>query len=343
MGTRIIAGVMGVSIIAAGAHYSILGNGGYNLTTAPLFLALGMAIVGGAVVAGSAESRAIGIGLVLCMFAAEGYQLTQTAERTAGMAEARQAPLRDAVVAREKAAARVSEAEAALARLANMPRLSNAEAAKKAADETVRGDAAKPGCARNCRALLEQQISDAQKELDAARSEVEQAKDGARQELDRARAALALLPVAPSATPLADRTGIAQWKIDLLSALLISLGINGSGAFLTAFAFERRRDDVEVVQLETMKSRNPTKEARRFVRERFTPVDGSRVSVATIWNVYHDWCERNGLEPLDDQEIAQSLKKLFDAAGLIQEGAGPRAAIVGIDLASAAAAIEHVA
>lgn len=333
---------MGVGIIAAGSHYSILCNGGYNLTTAPLFIALGMAIVGGAVVAGSAESRAIGIGLVLCMFAAEGYQLTQTAERTAGMAEARQAPLRDAVIVREKAAARVSEAEAALARLDYMPRLSNAEAAKKAADEAVRSDAAKPGCARNCRALLEQQVRDAQKEVDQARSDVGQAKDKARQDLDRARTALALLPAAPSATPLADRTGIAQWKIDLSSALLISLGLNGSGAFLTAFAFERRRDVVEVVPLEAMKSRNPTKEARRFVREMFTPLDGSRVSISTIWKVYHDWCERNGLEPLDDQEIAQSLKRLFDAAGLSQEGAGQRAAIVGIDLTSRPTAIEHV-
>lgn len=341
MGTRIFAGFMGICIIAAAAHYSILCNGGYNWISAPLFIALAMAIIGGAVVAGSAENRGIGIGLILCMFAAEGYQLTQTAERTAGMAEARQAPLREAVEARRKAMAGVSEAEAAIARLDDMPRLLNAVAAKKMTDETVRSDAAKPGCARNCRALLEQQVRDAQKEVDAARSEVEQAKDEARQDLDRARAELALLPAAPSATPLADRTGIAQWKIDLLSALLISLGLNGSGAFLTAFAFERRRDVVEVVSLEAMKSRNPTKEARRFVREMFTPADDSRVSIATIWNVYHEWCQRNGLEPLDDQDIAQSLKQLFDAAGLCQEGAGPRAAIVGIDLSSAPAAIEH--
>lgn len=344
MGTRIVAGIMGVGIIAAGAHYSILCNGGYNWVSAPLFIALAMAIIGGAVVAGSAESRAIGIGLVLCMFAAEGYQLTQTAERTAGMAEARQAPLREAVKTRQKAIERVSEAEAAIARLDQTPRLSNAVEAKKAADETVRNDAAKSGCARNCRALLEQQVAESQKEVDAARAEIEQAQAAARQELDQARTALALLPAAASATPLADRTGIAQWKIDIASALLISLGLNGSGALLTAFCFERRRHDVvEVVESTAFRPANPrnaTNEARQFVREMFRPVDGARVNITTIWRAYHEWCAENGLEPLDDEAIAKPLKRLFEAAGLAQEGAGSRAAIVGIDLTADVLTIE---
>lgn len=341
--SRIVSGIAGAAIIGAVVHYSINANGGYNLATSPLFVALAVGLIAGAIACGRSTSRTLGLGIVLAMLAGEGFQLIQTAERTTGLADARQAPLREAAMARTKAADAIADAERALSRLGDTPRLLAAIDAKKAADEAVRNDAAKPGCKTHCRALLEQQVQDAQKEANDARAELDRSRAAAQERVSRARQALDALPAAPSATPLADRLGVEQWQIDLTSAVLLSVGANGLGAFLLAFAFHaRRRDAVAAVPVETptvelvpvsepITKREPMKEANRFAGETFRPCDSGRVPLVDVRHAYHDWCRRNALPPLPDDEIGAALSKLFAKVGLVAEGTGRESAIVGID------------
>jgi hypothetical protein len=354
-------------LIGTVVHTAIMASGGYDTTSSPLTIGLACGLVAGSVVLGLCwreRRRLLAIMICLGLLAGEGYALILTAERTLAYRENKQAPLKAAAEDRAKAALRLADAETALAAVRDTPRLTGALETKKKADADVVLKAAERGCAFNCRALLQQQVADAQKEVDAARAEVNAARLRAEHRIVEAREALAALPVPGSATPLADRLGIEGWKVDLTAAALASLAANGLGAFLIAFAAHGRRPEplrviksanleiakVDIAQADPvpqsgnwLQTRSPDAEAERFARVMFRPNPSDRVVVTDIRAAYHDWCRREGVEPLPDRDIGRSLNNLFSSVGLTVDGSGSRAAIVGISWAAQVPAIIQAA
>ena len=63
----------------------------------------------------------------------------------------------------------------------------------------------------------------------------------------------------------------------------------------------------------------------------FRPEPDGRVALRDIREAYHSWCASTRSTPLPDKEIAAALNELFSSVGLLVEGKGADAAIVGID------------
>lgn len=249
---RILAGLVGLAILAFVVHAAIMASGGYGTPAAPLMIALGAGLAAGALAVGVAWEeghRALGVGLVVTLLAGEAWALVQTAERTITHRDQQQAPLRAAVDTRARAAERVKTAEEALAAIGDTPRLASAQAAKAAADAAVVAKAAEKGCVTNCAKLLQSQAEAAAAEVAAARAEITGKRAVAEGRLEQARANLAALPLPPSATPLADRLGIQPWKLDLGVAALASVAANGLAALLLAFAAHGRRRSAAVIDV----------------------------------------------------------------------------------------------
>jgi hypothetical protein len=338
---RGMAVVAGVLVIAATAHVGITATGGYAEIGAPLKLAVAVGLVVGSVCVGLAwrERRWIIVGcLVLTLLAGEAFQVIMTAERIVTGREAQQAKLRDADAVHAKAAERVTAAQAALAAVpTDTARLKAAIDAQVAAAATVREKSAERGCATNCRALLQAQVDAAQTEVAAARaeaaSEIAKARAGAEAELQDAQAALAAVKVPPSATPLADRLGIAGWALDLLTAALASIAANGLGAALVAFGSHGRSErhaggatprppvvhtaPVAATSTPLKALPSPARDhAARFGVAMLRPAKGS-VPVLHLHSAYNSWCEANAVEALPAREIATALDDLFARNGLV--------------------------
>lgn len=357
---RVLAWVAGAGLLAVVAHVSILNYGGYDATSAPMIATLAAGLVVGSSVVGACwRQRRIVLSILIgsALIAAEGYNLILTAERIVSTRDAKQAPLLAAQEARSLAVERVKAAETRLQEIGSSPRLTRALDAKAEADKAVVDKAAERGCASNCRKLLEQQVEIAKNEVDAARAEIEAQRVKAAADLASAKAALEKLPAVASATPLADRLGVAAWKVDLTAAGLMSLAANGLAAFLIAFATHgKRHEPVRVYALPEMQvdepeqrepvkleSRNAEAEANKFARETFRPSKSGRVAATDVRQAYMDWCAKHELTPLPDREIGLAIRDLFENAGLDREGEGASASIIGIELAKQRPAITHAA
>ena len=241
---RSLALIAGLALVGAAAHVNILACGGYTQPTAIITLALAIGVAVGSVAIGNAaqnKRRTLAVFIAIGLLCGEGYALIATGERTISARDASVAPITAAVETRKLAEARVVAAELALASVAaTSPRLESAIAAKAAAETRAMDDASKKSCAANCRALLEAATATAAREVDAARDEIAGFRLKAELRLAEARAAVIALPAYRSASPLADRLGIAAWALDLLAAGLLSIGVNGLGAALIALSAHGR-------------------------------------------------------------------------------------------------------
>lgn len=241
---RSLALIAGLGLVGAAAHVNILACGGYSQPTAVITLALAIGVAVGSVAIGNAaqnKRRMLAVFIAVGLLCGEGYALIATGERTISARDANIAPITAAVEARKQAEARVVSAElAVLTVAATSPRLEAAIAAKAAAESRAMDDASKKSCAANCRALLEAATATAAREVDAARAEISGFRLQAELRLSEARNAVVALPASRSASPLADRLGIAGWALDLLAAGLLSIGVNGLGAALIALSAHGR-------------------------------------------------------------------------------------------------------
>ena len=147
---RIGSGLIGVAIIGCVAHASIASAGGYAASGAPLLFALAAGLAMGALAIGVAwhDQRKMMVGLIgAALTVGEAYALLLTSERTLDQREAKQAPLRLAVMPYTKASKRVEDAQNALARAPDTsPRLTAAIAAKSTADVAAVEKSAERGC-----------------------------------------------------------------------------------------------------------------------------------------------------------------------------------------------------
>jgi hypothetical protein len=354
---HILAGAIGLAIIACVADATIRSTGGYSSDSVRLTIALASGLAGGSAAMGWAWKdgrHMLAISLAVFLFACEAYSLLKIGEVTMAEREKQQAPL---VGREQERAAAQKRLEAALAVLAkandDSPRLARAVKAKQTADDAAVAKAAEKGCAANCREILNQQVSIAEAEVTAARAEIGRSHDRAEASVSAARVALDKIPPIESASPLADRLGWPAWVMDLLAVTLRSVGANGLAAMLVAFAAHgwshgarkssattQAKDDVRT---KAMAAPQPAPRqqrkiagdpasvvADRFAAKAFAPAPDGRVYLREIRAAYHRWCSEQGTTPLSDQEIGAALNDLFSRFGLYAEGRGADAAIVGI-------------
>jgi hypothetical protein len=201
LSARIAAMATGVGILAA-ATWGVIDAGQLAGSSAALPIALAAGVAVGASVLPRIGSRALVCGMVLALVAGEMSGLLAVAERV--------------VVNRDIAASKQSGANGTTAGI--LDRIKVKEAELTAHRATAALTVATKGCAVECRGLLEGQGAAIVAEIAVARVELKTA------------------PVARSATPLADRLGLQAWALDLLAAVLLSVGANGLAAVLIAWA-----------------------------------------------------------------------------------------------------------
>jgi hypothetical protein len=173
--------------------------------------------------------------IIAALAAGETYNFFATAERTVVEREAGAAPLRDALTKHNAAVERLAVLEQADPSSA---RLTIARQAKSDADQAVAKEAS-DGCKSECH--RKQGLADqAQAELVTA---VAEAQGMHNTEVEAAKADAVANPVPPSATPLADRTGVPAWAIDLVMAALLSFGSNGLAGVLIAYGAGSDKED----------------------------------------------------------------------------------------------------
>jgi hypothetical protein len=352
-----LAGAVGVGILACVTNAAIVNAGGYVTTTAPMVIALACGLAIGSFIVGITwrhRRHVLAVLLVIALGAGEAYTLLVIAERTLANRESQQTPLRDAAQKLTNAKASVAKAEREFSAVGGSSRLQRALDAKARADSAAVEKAAEPSCATNCRALLEQQVATAAAELNAARGDVARERQAAEKRLSDAHAALAKIPLPPSPSPLADRLGVEDWKIDLVAAGLVSIATNGLAALLIAFAAHQgtsatpkkpaNSSPLQMPSISTMPSRdkmavavteepprNAADEAARFSRTMFRPARRGRVRVRDIRVAYKSWCADSlRRDPLPDVMIGQALLELFTRAGLRCDTSRGDADIVGM-------------
>lgn len=257
-----IAGGVG---IATTTNATILHSGGYATANAPMIAAMGLGVFAGAWSLGTGKKGLGRIAslLVLAMVAGEAYNFFATAETTVVGREEDAAPLRAAQERHNKAVQRLAELEAprdlapATDRVraaqqglddakagAESQRVRSARKTLADAQAAVATEAANGGCRSACKgrqddakaaqaavtAAIAADAGDQQAAIARAEAEMQTALSAAETqriaELDKARADVKANPKPASATPLADRLGCKPWVLDLLVALLKSLGAN---------------------------------------------------------------------------------------------------------------------
>jgi len=345
---KVSAGAAGATILAASTGLLIEANGltGWH---AGLVAAMAAGLVVGAVVI-ARVSWHVGLVVGLVMLAGEMFGLIGTAERIVISRQAAQAPIAAAAKAHADAQERVRQAAlAADDAKQSSPRLLQALEGKARAEAAAREKAAERSCVSNCRALLEGAIASAAADVEAARREMAAREQVAQRELSEARAALAGLPAARSASPLADRLGIEAWLLDVIAASLLAVGANGLAVVLITWAAH-----VVPKQLETSQSRQsepqertaPAFEAtpalqivqqvlpapidvfgdvKAFLAANTAEVDGTATPVGVLHSAYARWCAANDVAPVNLTRFGMSLSD----CGIEKTRVGGRVMVVG--------------
>lgn len=221
---------VGGGILAATTNATILATGGYLTSHAPLVIALSAGVFAGAVVIGSGKiaSKGLALAIVAALVSGEAYNLVATGERLVIAREASQAPLRELAAKRQAAIDRLKALEAAEPSSARLALAQKALAEAKAAVEKEAKDIR---CGKECKRkqeLADRAAADVKAAIPDAVAEHAAA-------LSSAKAEVEANPVPPSATPFADRLGVAPWVLDLVMAALLSVGANGLAGALIAF------------------------------------------------------------------------------------------------------------
>lgn len=324
---RALSLIAGAGILLAVAHVTIMATGGYEGAHAYLTLAIAFGVACGSVCCGMAwagNRRSLAALFVVCIVGGEAFGFMQTANRLIAASEAAQAPLREHVRTHAKALQRVEDAKAALAKPVTSARLQKAEAAKARADEAVTAQSSLRDCRDNCRQLLQAQVNAAAEEIANARSELDAVKATARAELQAAQAALDGLAAPVSPTPLADRTGIPAWALDLLTASLGSLAANGLACCLMIFGAHHGVHRVEIVSpaaatkpepiVATVLEAQPVDgDPGTFLVAALEPGDSVRED--DVCDEYDRWCRERGLMPIPRPQFKAAFLSLCDQSG----------------------------
>lgn len=334
---RALAIFAGTALVAAAAYASLVQvEAGLTSPYSVITIAVAGGLIVGALCVGAAWAvghRPIAVAIALGMACGELYALILTGERVVGARETAQVVIQEAVERREAAERRLQGTEAAFTSAGHSQRVERAVASKATADRAVIEKSAEPGCASNCRALLQAQVDAAQREVDAALADQRAAQERAGRAVEAARAELASARLPPRLSPLAARLGLPAWALDLVAAGLASLAINGLGAALLAFgAHGRCRETVQAVQAATSPvppevvrpskpkmiapPRNGLAHLAKFFVDAMRPETSGVTAVRDVRAAYLRWCSDQGHDALPARDMADRLAALCDKAGL---------------------------
>jgi hypothetical protein len=351
---RGLAILAGVAILAAVAHVNIVTTGGYGTPFSYIAISVGAGVVVASTVIGAimgTVGRKRLVAAIICaIIAGEVFNFLATAERLIKGREAEQAPLRGALEARAKAAKRVDAAKRAVDRAPTTSRrLEDANRAKAEADKAVVDKSAERSCRENCRQLLQAQVNAAAAEVKDAQVALDGVKQKAEGELAAARAAFASLKAPDSPTPLADRTGIPAWIIDLVQSAVGSISANGLACCLLVFGAhspQRRqavvaKEEVQLPQLPPAplkanevprqpKLLSPRDLAARFALERLNP-NGDGAELTAIRREYRAWSTTRP-ERHAEIDVSRALADLFADAGITVAEQDGRLVVLGVSL-----------
>lgn len=319
---RALAVLVGIALLTATAHVTVLATGGYYDNPHAILV---MAIAGGVGLGALCLGRtwvdrryflAVVIGVAL--LSGEAFGLLQTGERLIASRDAAQKPAQQAREARERVQRRITAVQADLAALGTSERLQAALKAKAKADQAVIDQASLRGCASNCRKLLTKQVEAAAAEVAEARKALHDQRGAASGRLRLAQAELASIQLLASGNGLAERLGQPAWILDLISAALGSLGINGLGCALLAFGAHgaRREVAIEAVLPVESASRSELDHAAQFGCEKLAPAEGGYVPLDEVHAAYRSWCRQIAKPPLPAKQIGAALSELFSNAGI---------------------------
>jgi hypothetical protein len=200
---------------------------------------------------------------------------------------------------------------------------------------------AERGCRENCRQLLQGQVDAAAAEIRDAQAALADLKTKAERELADARRAFDGIKRPQSATPFADRVGVAPWALDLLRSALGSIAANGLACCLLIFGAHHAVPRVEIVTPVPV-ARRPQpamavtpkpvadlkQHAAQFALACLTP--GGEADIFAIRDRYPSWCPPG--ERRSEAEIGQALAALFNGAGIDVIERDGRLIAVGVSL-----------
>lgn len=272
--------VGGALILVASTNLAIIKNGGYFTSNAGLMIALGFGVFAASIAVMNAKKNpAMAKALVIALIAGELYNLGCTAERIIAMRDEMQTPTKAITASRADAVENLKKVESTQP---DTLRLQLAKTSLASAADAF--NTCKKGCVRK-----QQQLVAAQQEVKSAATEAQLLHETSVKE---AQAKLDSISSPPSATPLADRTGIPQWFIDLAFAVLLSVGANGLAAVLIAHGASSI-DDVKVEKkTEVIKEKGDPNGGQKIVSNgRGRKADPKIISFAEAFN------KRNGRRP----------------------------------------------
>ena len=322
---RWLAGAVGALILGAAAHVTIEHTGGYHTPHAILTAAIALGVAAGALTIGAAWSNRrymIALWIALALICGESFGLLRTAERLVEERDRAQAPVAQVEQRRERLADELDRLHASLATLKSSDRLGAALETQAAVAATVAAKSAERGCASNCRKLLEAQVEAASREVAAARAAMDARRTTIGREIDETKAAIAALPASRAASPLAERLGLEAWVLDVLAAVLGSVGANGLGAALLAFSAHQ----VAVADAQKGTPRATEADYRHiadFASSCLEEASSGGSPLTEIEESYLRWSRQAGEPALPASLRAEVLRAAFDHLGFpIVEGEG---------------------
>lgn len=329
---RLVACLAGVLIIAAATLATIETSGGFGGTgwTVPAAVAIGL--IAGSACVGSAwrsKRRLLAVLLGVALVAGEIFALISTGERIIAHRDAVAIPDRTAARQRQEARASLDAAKAAIP--TTSARLDKAEAALSTANAAVATSAAERNCAANCRALLEQQVATARTEQAAARTAFDEDRNRAQTALATAQQKLDSIHAPLHRVGLAERLGVSAWALDLMSAALASLALNGLGAGLIAFGSHDR-------SVQPIRSIHGAVEV--FLADMLDTKAGAALAVRDLYRSYITWCSRQQVQPVPPDRFGDDLRAVIERLHLpVRRDAGGALFLDGVTLAGTSLAL----
>lgn len=196
---RFSAVICGAGILSA-STWAVIDAGRLTGSDAGLVAALAAGVGVGSLLLPRAN-KGMALAIIAALVCGEGFNLMSSAERI--------------ITRRDNAASSVTHDNGK--GQAAKERLTAAIKAQQDQRDQAAEAVSMPSCAVQCRGLLERQATEITREVEEARREVGKA------------------PAVRSAAPLAERLGWQPWAMDLIAAVLLSVGANGLAAVLVAF------------------------------------------------------------------------------------------------------------
>lgn len=324
---RMIVALAGLSVVAAATNSNVVHAGGYNSADAPLIITIAVLLVAGMGTVGVTwrnGQRGSAFLLALFLLSGEAYWFGTNADREWKSRQEAEAPI----------------AEAQLQRGNADRRLELALEAKKTADAAAISEAAKPGCRKECRILLQGAAKDADTEV------------------KQARAALEALPQVRAYSNFSALIGLPDWLWELGLSLARSLAVMG-GSLVVGLVLHPGRQEIRVISRKTMVAEDavnvdekavpfkpierpqiaaptrpkivplpksqgaivamrpaPRKHVLEFLKATLKPDPDGEASLRALVALYHDWCTSNGYEALPLKDLGAELRAIVDEIGL---------------------------